>query len=63
MDFTPFGFADAIHFLMFWGSGFDFDAKISACGDEFGRGECCACIGSDESYRLCAAKELGLSKP
>ena len=30
VDFSPFGFTDAIHFLMFGSSGFEFDSKFSA---------------------------------
>ena len=31
VDFSPFGFADAVHFLMFGSSGgFKFDSKFSA---------------------------------
>ncbi len=36
VDFTPFGFADAIHFLMFGSCGFNFDIKRGTFGNESG---------------------------
>ena len=36
MNFTPFSFTDAIHFLMFRSSSFQFDSHVRACRDKFG---------------------------
>ncbi len=56
VDFSPFGFTDAIHILVFWSSSFKFNSKVVAFCDEF-----CGCkgrsgISTDEADGLCAAK-------
>ena len=40
VNFTPFCFAEIIHFLMFWSCGFKFHSKVFAFGDEVCRCEC-----------------------
>ena len=56
VNFSPFGFTDAIHFLVFWSSSFKFDSKVVAFCDEFGRCKGRSGISTDEADGLCAAK-------
>ena len=62
MDFTPFGFADAVHFLVFRCGSFDFDTERSAFVDEFGRCECGASVCADEADGMGAAKKFCVSE-
>ena len=63
VNFTPFGFADAIHFMMFRSGGFDFDAKVIKTGDELDGGKCCSSISSNEADRLCSTMKFCVGEP
>ena len=63
VNFTPFGFADAIHFLMFGSGGFDSDAKVIKSGDELDGGKCCSSIRLNEADQLCSTMKFCVGEP